>query len=84
MSGREHIRIMEGMMKYDRAFSREEGRLLAAALKARQFRRPLPPGMGEIRAEGKMIRNRKPTKAKAEEAPGELRELDDGEEDLPF
>jgi len=44
----------------------------------------LPPGMGEIRAEGKMIRNRKPTKAKAEEAPGELRELDDGEEDLPF
>ncbi len=35
------------MMKYDRAFSREEGRLLAAALKARQFRRPLPPGMGE-------------------------------------
>lgn len=38
---------MEGMMKYDRAFSREEGRLLAAALKARQFRRPLPPGMGE-------------------------------------
>jgi hypothetical protein len=44
----------------------------------------LPPGMGEIRAEGKMIKNRKPTKAKADEAPGELRELEDGEEELPF
>ena len=35
------------MMNNDRTFEREEGRLLAAALKAREFRQPLPKGMGE-------------------------------------
>jgi hypothetical protein len=38
---------MKGMMNNDRTFEREEGRLLAAALKARAFRQPLPKGMGE-------------------------------------
>ncbi len=38
---------MKGKMKNDRIFKREEGRLLAAALKAREFRQPLPDGMGE-------------------------------------
>ena len=34
-------------MNNDRTFEHEEGRLLAAALKAREFRQPLPKGMGE-------------------------------------
>lgn len=38
---------MKGMMNNDRTFEREEERLLAAALKAREFRQPLPKGMGE-------------------------------------
>ena len=38
---------MKGMMNNDRTFEHEEDRLLAAALKAREFRQPLPKGMGE-------------------------------------
>ena len=34
-------------MKYDRAFAREESRLLSTALKSREFSRSLPEGMGE-------------------------------------